>query len=677
MKKCFKYFLITIFIFLFNILSVSADENVELTKVELKEKSDYVEINEEVSLDGNKIVSNVNFYDEGDYVIYKFTIKNNDNKEYKIDEIIDNNNSEYLDFEYTYDGDLVANSEKDILLKITYKSALPYDSVLTPENVYNATEEINISVKLEEIVKEDIDNPNTFDNAKIYLVLEVVGVIGLSIIFIKLKKKNAALLLLLTLLIIPKNTSAQLEFELKFSFKNTMSVKANFLKAQWKNSMSLPYTKIEFVRVPDFPEGASDVSEKGDGSIKLWKEGETVYIGSRYKIFFPSNTNGFFRNLGITELEFNDMVDTTFVTNMGNMFENCRKLSSLDVRSFRMGNVTNMSYMFEYLGADASDILIEADDLDTSNVTSANGVFEGVGQNAYNITINAANFNFSKASDFQRMFSNVGRSRGDKIIINVPNWILTGGTSTHYMFSQIGSYDKTKELEIDATNWDTSTITTMEETFYSTMGGTEKFVINVTGWDTSSVENMHNTFYYTAAYANEFGVIGLDTWDVSSVQNMNGMFYSAGTNTNKFVIDLSNWDTSSVSTFSMMFAHSAFKAQEISIGDLSNWDFRNATNVSLMFYNFANMAESNFDIGTLDIYAIYIGDFLSGCKRVNAVINLHNNPSTYGNAFGGASMVEGTQTVVNYTIDVTSIDNIVATKYYDSSNVVKGSLIEA
>ena len=98
MKKYLKLSLFTFFIFLISILNVSAEENVELEGVELKEKSEFVEMKEETTLNGNKIKTNINFYVEGDYVIYNLTLKNNDDRDYKIKDIFDNNESEYLDF---------------------------------------------------------------------------------------------------------------------------------------------------------------------------------------------------------------------------------------------------------------------------------------------------------------------------------------------------------------------------------------------------------------------------------------------------------------------------------------------------------------------------------------------------------------------------------------------------
>ena len=116
MKRFLKITLFTIILFLVGIIKVSADENIAITDVNLEEKSEYVIINEEVSVDNNKITSNVVFYDEGDYVIYKLTIKNNDNQDYKIEDILDDNTSEYLSFEYSYDdGVLKAKSSKDFV----------------------------------------------------------------------------------------------------------------------------------------------------------------------------------------------------------------------------------------------------------------------------------------------------------------------------------------------------------------------------------------------------------------------------------------------------------------------------------------------------------------------------------------------------------------------------------
>lgn len=872
MKKYFKLSLLTLFIFLIGIVGVHAEENVELVKVELQEKSEYVIINEDVSLDVNKIKTNVNFYDEGDYVVYKLTVKNNDNQDYKIEEITDNNENEYLDFEYIYEGGIDANSEKEVLLKITYKSRLPYDSVLTPENTVNLNTSVNISIKLtDEIPVGDTENPSTFDKAHLYLILEIIGVVTLLVIFIKLKKKNAILLLLLAILLVPKSAKAKIELELKFSLENTIEAKVNFLSLNYKSLVynSFPgvsYTKIDFIKSGSFPEEAIDVSKEQDESIKAWIEDGTLYIGSRYKIFIPTEYSSmslsYFFNSNIEEINFNDRVDTTFVTNMSHMFASNYRLKKLDLSSFRTGNVTNMNNMFrgcsqieeydlssfdtsnvtnmgsmfignnllkkldlsnfdtskvtdvrymfnecynleeliidnwdfskvnsvEYLfsytpklkaisaknivfpvsannffrnssssndfvlesidltGADTSNttslyalfedqhmlkeikgmetwdtskvnnisymfcrvgvnseeielnfssldfsnvynveylfyefgknsqvVKINADDINLSNLTSMNYTFDSIGKDAKEVIINISNWNLQSLTEIEEY--NFARINAEKVIINAENWDVRSLTSAYNVFYGV-VINSTKNAKINLKNWNTSSLTNLDSTFRNNHGGVDLLELDVTGWDTSKVTNMSNTFNYFGCLANGIvSIKGLETWDTSSVTNMGSMFYTLGRDAKKVNIDISSWDVSNVNSFRYMFAYSFTNAEEASIGNLSNWNIKSNASLAGMFSYTSMNSTAVLDIGKLVIYSDNIYDTFSYSAAIKFTLELHSPLTNYSYMFSGTSTIEGSGITIDYTPNVTNIDDIIATKS-ENSNITKGKLIE-
>ena len=78
---------------------------------------------------------------------------------------------------------------------------------------------------------------------------------------------------------------------------------------------------------------------------------------------FSSNT--------FTNLIFKD-VDTSNVTDMDFMFNDCESLTSLDVSKFDTSNVTNMEYMFQSCSALTS---LDISGWDTSNVTNMKYMF--------------------------------------------------------------------------------------------------------------------------------------------------------------------------------------------------------------------------------------------------------------------------------------------------------------
>ena len=67
-------------------------------------------------------------------------------------------------------------------------------------------------------------------------------------------------------------------------------------------------------------------------------------------------------------------MDTSNVTNMSQMFLNCRSLKKLDLSSFETNNVQNMSQMFD----GCSDLrMLNINNFDTKKVTDMNGMFAG------------------------------------------------------------------------------------------------------------------------------------------------------------------------------------------------------------------------------------------------------------------------------------------------------------
>ena len=634
MKKYIKVFLISIFIFLVGILNVYAEENIELISVELQEKSPYVEINEEVSLDGNKIISNVNFFDEGDYVIYKFKIKNNDDKDYKIDEIFDNNDSEYLSFEYTYDEEIGAKEEKEVLLKVTYKAILPYDATLTPTNEFNAVNEISVSIKL----SEEVINPSTFDKAHIYLVLEIVAVCGLLIIFIKLKKKNAVMLLIVALLLIPKNTNAKIEFKINFTFKNTMNLKVNYLDQNWKTKITDSYNKLEFIKTLEYPEGAIDVSQEQDESIKAWIEDDTLYIGSKFKIFFPKNSKELFKNVLATNINFNDRIDTTFVTNMERLLDGCSNIEYIDFSSFRTGNVEKMSYMFyqtknlkeldlspfdtsnvtEFYYPFSNTVSLEKlilDGLDLSNVISMEYFISSctslktISAKNLQLPINASNMfrkdygpytlesidltgsNTSTTTSLYAMFED---QRALKEIKGIDGWDTSKVTDIAYMFCRTGQNVEGAEYSFDLSNWDLSNVVQSYYMFSEFGTKADEIVINISNWSAPLLTDFSAIFYKLGENAN---YIKLDAEDLnlSNVTSFTALFREFGINSNKIDFNVSNWDISNLTGITYLFKNFGYRAKEIHF-NLNGWENDKITSLYELFREvayYSNIVEFN------------------------------------------------------------------------------------
>lgn len=134
------------------------------------------------------------------------------------------------------------------------------------------------------------------------------------------------------------------------------TVKGNLSKAKFKELVSSDTPKnIIFTNIGG--EG-QDISEEQDGSVIAWREEETLYVSSNeigYNVSAPSDCRSLFSlgnwgaggwQTGIEKIDCS-CLDTSNVTNMMQMFYECRNLSSLNISNFDTSKVTNMSYMFE------------------------------------------------------------------------------------------------------------------------------------------------------------------------------------------------------------------------------------------------------------------------------------------------------------------------------------------
>ena len=149
------------------------------------------------NFNGYEITSDVTFYKIDDFVTYKFVIKNVSDNDISIISIEDDNDNEYLTYEYEkHENDTIeSGSTLDLIVKISYKYGLNDISKRDQNN--NVKLKINYKENNEESFI--IINPITGDNININLTILIISSIGLIIciiIRITRKRKNNKLLLL-------------------------------------------------------------------------------------------------------------------------------------------------------------------------------------------------------------------------------------------------------------------------------------------------------------------------------------------------------------------------------------------------------------------------------------------------------------------------------------------------
>ena len=222
-RKITVLFLIAIMFFtlISSFRSNAAGDTFIITNAEVVEKSDTVNV-KELSAEKTQIDSSIIYHKVGDYIKYNIILKNNDNTDYKITSVTDNNTNEFISYDYTdFQGTaLKANGSADLYVTVKYLKEL--------EDISKRTQEINaiINVTLEDdagnVKKEDIavnnssndkkeatiankvagDKPNTGDSISLYFYTAIISAIAIIVLlFLKHKKARKGIGICAVLLI--------------------------------------------------------------------------------------------------------------------------------------------------------------------------------------------------------------------------------------------------------------------------------------------------------------------------------------------------------------------------------------------------------------------------------------------------------------------------------------------
>ncbi len=173
--------------------------------------------------------------------------------------------------------------------------------------------------------------------------------------------------------------------------------KAKITKVVFENTLTPHETSEELTY---------DVSEAQDGSVMSYlvpNEEDTtkytLYINSDGKVLANSSSVSLFDYFpNLQKIEHLEYLDTSNVTDMKDMFNNCSSLTTLDLSSFDTSNVTNMSQMF--LGC-RNLTTLDLSNFNTINVTDMRSMFSYCG----NLTsLDIGNFDTSNVTNMSGMF---------------------------------------------------------------------------------------------------------------------------------------------------------------------------------------------------------------------------------------------------------------------------------
>ena len=317
---------------------------------------------------------------------------------------------------------------------------------------------------------------------------------------------------------------------------------------------------------------------------------EIVPLGTAYWFYECKN---------LSEIENIDNLDTSKVTNMEAMFQNCYYLTSLEVSGFDTSSVTKMGNMFYGCWRLTN---LDVSGFNTSNVNSMSGMFQGCSglTNLY-----VGNFKTANVTNMYLMFSSC---RGIENI-DLSNFDTSKVVSMTQMFSGCSALKK-----LDLSNFDTANVTNMCMMFQ----GCENLIeLNLSGLDASKVTDMSYMFQRCKSLK-ELNLTGFKTREVTTMYRMFDTCNSLKQ------LDLSGFNISKVTDMHEMFLY----CTSLENLNLSGLNASNVTNMSRMFQDCNSLKNIDFT-GFATLKVENMGNMFSGC---NSLVELNLSDFDTSNA---------------------------------------------
>lgn len=395
-KVILKTFLSLVLVFsIFSFINVVADEEVfKITDLKVKEKSANVIVDNVKIVNGN-INNNVSFKSVGDNITYEITIKNVDDKKYKVKSFTDDNTSEYIKYEYDAKEGTEVNSGDSIsyAIKMSYVKEVDGDSISNVPVNFTLVYEDNSGVvnSFTTAVSNNIKNPATNDSIIIYVVLFFISLIGLILLKRGKKKAIARLMTIVigTTILMPLATNA-LSTKITITFNNYIdniskmtylkegSVVNDIIGALAGDPSNVLYIKCasnEQYKIVQNNLSEDNIISEADSNynVYMWYDSGTIYYYSEANKIYLNRVSYelFFGLVNVSSIDFSKL-NTSIVENMDAMFSGCSSIKELDLSSFNTSNVIDMGGMF--LGCNSLE-KVNLKSFDTKNVLTMTMMF--------------------------------------------------------------------------------------------------------------------------------------------------------------------------------------------------------------------------------------------------------------------------------------------------------------
>lgn len=340
----------------------------------------------------------------------------------------------------------------------------------------------------------------------------------------------------------------------------------------------------------------------GRNSVKSIKVVQRLLAHRNRKVNLPADSRGsvlvdgdyeprvFGSLYYLTEIDFSGF-NTSNVTDMSYMFNNCAHLTTLDLGTFNTSKVTSMQGMF-YGASGLTNLNLTS--FDTSNVTTMEVMFYECDSLT---TLNLSSFNTSKVKNMYRMFALCKKLTS----LDLSGFKTTNLTNMGDMF-----YTCSSLKSIDLSSFNTSKVTGMSGLFLSCYDLTK---VNLSSFNTSRVTNMSFMF----DHCESLKTVDVSSLDTSKVIDMSFMFHFCKSLT---TIDLSSFNTSNVNYMDGMFldCHSLTRL------DLRSFTTSKTVNMDHLFLGCKKL--KYLDIGSFDMSHVNgaVADLFLECDALEILI---------------------------------------------------------
>ena len=266
----------------------------------------------------------------------------------------------------------------------------------------------------------------------------------------------------------------------------------------------------------------------GIGSLNTAFQQQLTQIIIDPGVIANQDSRGLFSNLRkLKTIQDLENLDTSQVTDMSEMFDDCRGLTNLDVSHFDTSQVTDMSWMFSGCKKLTN---LDVSHFDTSHVTNMSGMFE----NCDSLTsLDVSHFDTSQVTDMYGMFADCR---------NLTSLDLSHFDTSH-VTNMSGMFENCDSLtSLDVSHFDTSQVTDMYGMFADCRNLTS---LDLSHFDTSRVIYMTRMF----SYCRNLTSLDLSNFNTSQVTDMDCMIDDCE---NLADLDVSHFDTSQVTDMRAM-----------------------------------------------------------------------------------------------------------------------------